>query len=250
MFKKNYDLHYPYTYGEKSSFDLFAWFKLISITLFSFFFLTFFYSDMLELLLHGSFLEAVKKHWPEFSVLGGMLYLLINIGGLEWAAKDNWKLLFKKLTWKDAKIIVVFTILAWVAAIANALLFGSSVTSTANPALTHDVSTFFIHGFESIFQLMGEELIAIVPFLALVSLGKFLKLNNTWTTVIAVVLSSIIFGMAHTWTYGGVVQGIINTSLTRVVLTNAYVRTKNIWVSYIIHYIFDMSIFTLYLLFF
>lgn len=244
MLKQN-DLHYPYTYGEKSSLDIFAWFKLISITVFAFFFLSFFYTDLLQLLLHGSFLEAATTHWTEFTVFGAMLYLLINIAGLEWAAKENWKLLFKKLTWKDGKIIVIFTILAWIVAILgqNLLFFG--VSSKANAAITHDASTFWIHEFESIFQLMGEEFIGIIPFLALVSLGKYLKLDSKLIIFLAVFLSSILFGVFHTWTYGSVLAGISSVALPRIVFTYSYIKTKNLWVSYLVHFIYDMGFFAL-----
>jgi hypothetical protein len=194
MYEQN-DLHYPYTYGEKSSFDIFAWFKLISITVFAFFFLSFFYTDLLQLLLHGSFLEAAKTHWAEFTVFGAILFLLINIAGLEWAAKENWKLLFKKLTWKDGKIIVISTILAWIFSILGQELSFFDVGSKANPAVTHVASTFWIHEFESIFQLMGEEFLGIIPFLALVSLGKYLKLDSRLVIFLAVLLSSFLFGV-------------------------------------------------------
>jgi hypothetical protein len=48
MFKKKHDLHYPYTYGETSSLDVFSWFKILSITTFALFFLTVFYNDIYE----------------------------------------------------------------------------------------------------------------------------------------------------------------------------------------------------------
>lgn len=244
MFKKKYDLHYPYTYGETSSLDIFAWFKVLSITTFALFFLTVFSKDFMD----SVFPHLYNKYLIEFTVFFGIIYLLLNIAGLEWASKDNWKLLFRKVTWKNVWMAIGYSIAAVVLSIifAEILVKIFGTLGHANPIATntHTLLEYVINQFESIFQLMGEEILAIVPFLALISLGKYLKWNQTLVTVLAIILSSILFGMAHTWAYGGVLAGIEATFVGRIILTLTFVKTKNIWVSYFAHYLYDFIVFT------
>ncbi|MGG5357887.1 MULTISPECIES: CPBP family intramembrane glutamic endopeptidase [unclassified Enterococcus] len=246
--KKKYDLDYPYTYGEKSEFDLFAWFKIFSIAILAFFTLSFFFGDVVDLL-RDSFPTLIKKYTIEITIFSGILYLLMNLAGLEWAAKKNWKLLFKKLTFKDLKIVIGFTILTFLVSILIdghlfQWIFG---VNAKNPVVASDVTltatiTTLI---EASFQVVGEEFVAIIPFLLVVSLGKRLHFSQTLTLAIAIVISSLIFGMAHTWTYGGLLQGIVAVFFSRIVMTMAYVKTKNLWVSYLVHYLFDSISFLL-----
>jgi membrane protease YdiL (CAAX protease family) len=240
MFKKKHDLHYPYTYGETSSLDVFSWFKILSITTFALFFLTVFYNDILKLLPF----QLLHKYAIELVILPGIIYLLLNIAGLEWASKDNWKLLFKKVTWKDVWLALGAAIVAIVLALILGAILGTSGHANPSASMDHDLLGFLVNQFETIFQLMGEEFLAIVPFLAFVSLGKYLKWNQTLITVLAVILSSILFGMAHAWAYGGLLAGIQATFVARIILTLTFVKTKNIWVSYFTHYLYDFSIFT------
>lgn len=244
MSKKKYDLHYPYTYGETSSLDVFSWFKVLSITTFALFFLTVFYNDILKLLPF----HLVHKYAIELVILPGIIYLLLNIAGLEWASKDNWKLLFKKVTWKDVWLVLGAAIVAIALEFTLGAIIGTS--GHANPALSidHSLLGFLVNQFDTIFQLMGEEFLAIVPFLAFVSLGKYLKWNQTLVTILAIILSSILFGMAHTWAYGGLLAGIQATLVGRIIFTLTFVKTKNIWVSYFTHYLYDFSIFIFVLL--
>jgi membrane protease YdiL (CAAX protease family) len=237
--KKKYDLDLPYTYGEKSAFDLFAWFKILTVSIFAFFSLIFFFPDLLHLLFKDS-PWILQKYTAEFTIFSGVLFLLLNIAGLEWSAKRNWRLLFRKVMLKDWKIIIGFTALTFVASYFDATFFKWAFGApVVNHMDTANLSTLIINLIEGLFQLFGEEFIAIIPFLAFVSLGKRFKLNQTFVLTAAVILSSIVFGMAHTWTYGGLIHGIIGVGISRIAITMSYVKTKNLWVSYIVHYLFD-----------
>jgi membrane protease YdiL (CAAX protease family) len=95
-------------------------------------------------------------------------------------------------------------------------------------------------------QLLGEELITILPFLAILAfchtragLGRNAALLVAWLG------SAIAFGLLHLPTYDwNVVQCLVVIGSARLILTWAYVWTKNIWVSTGAHIINDWAIMT------
>jgi len=94
-------------------------------------------------------------------------------------------------------------------------------------------------------QILGEELITIIPFIALLTLlsaGR--RLPRKAAIVGAWIGSALLFGALHLSTYQwhlGQVLLIIGTA--RLVLTVPYLITKNIWSSTIAHIANDWLIF-------
>ena len=82
-------------------------------------------------------------------------------------------------------------------------------------------------------QLLGEELITILPFLALLQwLTQSLKWGRKVAIVAAWVLTSVIFGLLHLPTYDwNWVQCIVVIGGARMMLTLPWIMTKNLWVS-------------------
>ena len=93
-------------------------------------------------------------------------------------------------------------------------------------------------------QLLGEELITILPFLALLwYLHARAGLSRNAAVLAAWLLSAIAFGLLHLPTYDwNVVQCLVVIGSARLVLTWAYVWTKNIWVSTGAHIINDWTL--------
>ena len=94
-------------------------------------------------------------------------------------------------------------------------------------------------------QLIGEEVVSILPLLAVLWLcvAKF-GLSRRAGIIIGMVVSTLWFSAMHLPTYDwNVVQcvGIIGTA--RVVLTLGYLITRNMWVSSIAHIANDWSLF-------
>lgn len=92
-------------------------------------------------------------------------------------------------------------------------------------------------------QLIGEEMLGIVPFLAVLWLC-FSKWHLARSTSIAIALgiSALIFGAAHLPTYDWHwAQALIGIGSARVILTLAYITTKNLWVSAGAHIVNDWT---------
>lgn len=96
-------------------------------------------------------------------------------------------------------------------------------------------------------QLLGEELLTILPFLALL---YFLVAKAHWSrkraVLVAWIATSIGFGLVHLPTYDwNLLQCLVVIGGARVILTLAYLRTKNIWVSTGAHILNDWTLFSL-----
>lgn len=96
-------------------------------------------------------------------------------------------------------------------------------------------------------QLIGEEVVTILPLLAVLWFCvQKLKLNKTVALVIAVVVSTAWFASMHLPTYEwNYLQCFAIIGSARLVLTAAYLLTRNLWVSAGAHIINDWSIFIL-----
>ena len=99
-------------------------------------------------------------------------------------------------------------------------------------------------------QLLGEEVITILPFLAALQLfSKGFGLNRQAAIVGTWLLTALMFGLIHLPTYGwNVVQCIAVIGSARLVLTLAWIKTKNLWVSTGAHIVNDWLLFLVALL--
>lgn len=170
------------------------------------------------------------------------LALFIAFTGRRWSA------LFRRLGWADVGTMIVFWLLnAAVSAIVAAVFLGSGVTTAANGAVDGlvdqgpgQVVAFFVG---TGIQLFGEEVFTILPFLA-VMYWMTAKAGTSRTTavVVAWLVTALWFAAAHLPTYGwNVVQALVGIGIARLVLTLAFIRTKNLAVSTGAHVLNDWS---------
>ena len=94
-------------------------------------------------------------------------------------------------------------------------------------------------------QILGEELITILPFLGLLTLLHARgKLSRRRAVALAWIGSSLLFGALHLSTYQWRIdQALLVIGGARLVLTLPYLLTKNLWASTITHITHDWSLF-------
>ncbi len=183
-----------------------------------------------------------------------ILFLAIPLLGLAIAVPKHWKAIFRKVRVRDVLWMVGFALLNIIVTfgIATVVSKGFGTHTNAATAGLADLTTlelvlFFLR---TIPQLIGEELLTILPFLALMSLlhtrmGRSRKSSLVWAWLI----SAVLFGLAHLPTYGwDVLQCLIVIGSARLVLTLPYLLTKNIWVSTGAHILNDWIIFSIAIL--
>ena len=195
--------------------------------------------------------------WPA-APLGAMipavLFPLIPKVALAQVAPGHWKALFGKVGWRELRLMVGFALLnivvsMSVGAIVHAL---ADVTPNAATAQLSGMDTVGRIAFfaKTVPQLFGEEVVTILPFLAVLTLlsagfgiGRKAAVVGAWLT------SSLLFGLIHLPTYDwNLIQCIVVIGTARMVLTLAWVLTKNIWVSTGAHITNDWLLFSMSLL--
>lgn len=157
-----------------------------------------------------------------------------------YASKGDFSLILKKPMKKDILLIICLVILEFaytilIVTIGNSL-FGQDIFVTHSAVMSF-TSVQIIAVF---FQLFGEELIKFMVFIILFAVLMKYSDNRKVSIVVATVLMIIYFGLIHYNAYSGrIVQILLMQGLGSIFIVFAYLKTKNIFVSYMCHVIID-----------
>ncbi len=181
------------------------------------------------------------------------LFAALPLLGLAAMAGRRWTEIFRRPTARDIWIGLAFAPLTLLASAAAALLVMRVSLTAANPTaqmlttLPASRAAEFIASTAP--QLLGEELVTIVPLLAILSLLSRFGAPHRIAVGVAWIASSLIFGALHLSTYQWHVgQALLIIGAARMVLTASYLLTRNLWTSVIAHLTNDWSIFAVVLL--
>lgn len=186
---------------------------------------------------------------PLTQMIPALCFAGLPLLGLACAGPRCLPALFRPLTAKALLLIPAFALLNLLITVIVALLVASNAEVSVNPAValirSFNNFEFLVFLVRTLPQLVGEELITILPFLAL--LTYFVRVRG-WSKKMAVVtawlLTAILFGALHLPTYEwNVAQSLFIIGSARLVLTAAYLVTGNLWVSAGAHIFFDWMIF-------
>jgi uncharacterized protein len=204
----------------------------------------------------GSFLVLLFLPQPNsiIALIPRILFVTIQLGVLLLVAKKNWSAIFQQVRRSDLLAIIVFGLLnitvSFLLGAVVSRLFGTNVNPVEAVIGKRSVlDTIFLYLGTGI-QIVGEEVFTILPFLAVMSLlfSKG-KMSRKATILVAWLFSAVWFGAAHLPTYDwNVAQAFIIIGGARLVLTLAFIRTKNVWVCSGAHILNDWFIFTCVLL--
>jgi len=166
-----------------------------------------------------------------------ILFPLIPLVGLSWVSKGHAASLFGPVGWREIKLMILFALLN----IAVTLVVGGIVKVTlganANPAIStaSQLSTGGLAIFlsKTAVQLVGEELVTIIPLLALMHLlVARAGMSRSRALLVSWLATAAMFGLLHLPTYNwDFAQCILIIGTARLVLSLAYIKTKNLWVS-------------------
>lgn len=173
--------------------------------------------------------------WVAF--LPAVLFPLIPLAGLAWVSNGHARCLFGAVGWRGIRLMVLFALLNITVTMVMGAIVKFTLGAVSNPAIAtasslapRDLALFLS---KTAVQLVGEEVLTILPFLALLQLlisrygmGRAAGVFWAWLT------SAIIFGLIHLPTYNwNFVQCLFIIGTARLVLSLAYIKTKNLWVS-------------------
>lgn len=233
--RKDSDL--PFYNGYPTKIGGFGWFVILTFTFLGFVYLSIGYLP---------FLPPTANHY-----VNAIMLPLLSILGLRLVVGNNWRAIFKKPRLSDLLIIPIFTGISLFVA-----MFMGGIVSRYFPMAENPASVilaqpqgimFYINSMvQDVFQLFGEELIAIIPMLFVFHLlYNKTNLGRKSSLVIALVASSLLFGMFHLPTYQwNWAQCLLVIGFSRIADTIPYIITRNIGVSFAIHYIYDFILFS------
>jgi len=207
-------------------------------------------------------------------VLGAAADLLVDVPGPGWlgilvravlfagipltvyalAIPGHWKSIFHRVGVRDVGLMLGIAVLNVLVTFGVGLLTSAALHASPNPmngalremSLGDRLLTFA----SMVPQLLGEEVFTILPLLAIlwVAVNK-LHLSRRAGIVIAWIASAVIFALLHLPTYNwNLLQCLLIIGTARLVLSVAYLLTKNIWVSTGAHVLNDWTLFGLALL--
>lgn len=152
--------------------------------------------------------------------------------------------LFKIPKFRDILTIIFTLVLTFVLAIAIGQLFVNTKME-ANPVfdiINDDNFNKFIALIAA--QLIFEEIQFVIPFLFIYNM--FRDRNRTLALILAWLISSEIFGLLHLQTYSyNLVQCMVMIPAVRFGITYSYVKTKNLFVAYVVHFLWDLILISL-----
>lgn len=162
--------------------------------------------------------------------------------------------LFHKITLPDLSFGILMTVLGSLyAIIMSSVLSDVSVANKAGAGLSHGMLGLvdvIVSAANDLFLLFTEELMAIIPFIAVATLAyKYFKVSRSNSILLGLVFSILIFGTMHFYTDSWhLAQMYIIVGASRIFDTGMYIRTKNILISFMFHWIFDFVIMLIILL--
>lgn len=194
--------------------------------------------------------------WPAPTTPAGgwvhaVLFCAVPLAALALIDRRAVTALFHRPTLRDGVWMVAIAVLNIIVTTGLALALTSVHPATDNPmsAQLHDagplsrVLTFLM----MVPQLLGEELLTVLPFLALLQwLLHRPGVSRRWAIVLAWLLSALPFALAHLPTYDwNLLQCLVIIGSARLVLTLAYLATRNVWTSTGAHVLNDWTLFAI-----
>lgn len=153
--------------------------------------------------------------------------------------KGNYNIFFKKPKLSDIKIIILCLIGIYIYTIAIGFILQNLVGNMAAHASTNDPASLMTLIIMCI-QLMGEEFFKILLLLLIMFVLYKYTNNRSISLFVGLILSMAIFGLVHYNAYSGrIIQILFIQGFGAIFEYYAFLKTKNVWISYIIHVLRD-----------
>jgi uncharacterized protein len=171
------------------------------------------------------------------NLIPAVLYTGLPLVTLTSVSRGKHAALFGEFGFQEFGLAIGFGVLTILASFATALVLLQFTSMNDNPAAavlssanTFDIVVFLVRTF---IQLIGEEIMTVLLLLAVLWFSyRHLRLPRTTAMVLAVIVSTLWFGAVHLPTYNwNFVQAFGGIGMARLMLSAAYLVTRNLWVS-------------------
>ena len=175
-------------------------------------------------------------------------FFLLGLLPALYICKGKYNIFFKKISLKDIKLIILLLIGTYIYNIVMGAILVRLTGSIAGHSEMNTVPSL-IFVISMIIQIFGEEFFKIFLLLILMYLVYRFTNNYKSSIIIGLIGSMIIFGLCHYMAYNGrILQILLLQGFGSIFEYFAYIKTKNIWVSYLLHLLRDiLPVFLIYL---
>lgn len=175
-------------------------------------------------------------------------FFLLGLLPALYICKGKYNIFFKKISLKDIKLIILLLIGMYIYSIVMGAILVRLTGSIAGHSEMNTVPSL-IFVISMIIQIFGEEFFKIFLLLILMYLVYRFTNNYKSSIIIGLIGSMVIFGLCHYMAYNGMIlQILLLQGFGSIFEYFAYIKTKNIWVSYLLHLLRDiLPVFLIYL---
>ena len=170
----------------------------------------------------------------EFAML---IFLVLTLPAL-YICHGKWDLFFRKPKRGDIKLIVLCLVGYYVYTFVITGLLGFMGLET-NPSGVLDSNMDLLFWITTLCQLMGEEFFKILMFIVFVALTYHFTKDRKISIYVGLVVICLAFGLVHYNAYGSLAQILLIQGLGSLFEMYAYLKTKNVVVTYLLHVIMD-----------
>ena len=180
--------------------------------------------------------------------LRALLFVSLPLLGLRMATPGSWTVIFAWIGLRQVKLMFAVAVVNIIVTFAVGTAVKSFGTTNRNAAIADasqlggaQAGLFFA---KVAIQLLGEELITILPFLAILTICHAKAgVGRNASVIVAWLVSAVAFGLIHLPTYDwNIMHCVVVIGSARLILTWAYIWSKNLWVSTGAHIINDWTL--------
>lgn len=175
-------------------------------------------------------------------ILGAIVFPLVMLIPLLYFTNWDFSQFFQKPSKKDILLAIVLTVCYIIYTYILDYIFTSMGHVAAPNSITQspNISTVIV----LIFSIMGEELLKLIPFLFFIKILYAISNNRKVSIIVSMLFVLILFGALHGETNNFLIS-IVIIGLGSIFEMYAYIKTKNIMVSYLTHLITDLFLLAL-----
>ena len=157
--------------------------------------------------------------------------------------------LFKKPRLKDIELIILSIIGAYILQFVFAFIFtllgiNGLFEHTSSIDLSLDLLNIILH----FIQVIAEELFKVFIFLIMLHILYKFTNNRKKSMIIGIIATLVIFGLMHANSYNNIWYNIVYVGLGGFFTFYPYLKTKNLLLSIIVHFIQNMIITTMFVM--
>ena len=177
-----------------------------------------------------------------FAILSCIVFIVPVLYFLKW----DWHAIFQKPRLKDIALAIALFIGYLIYATVVSMILGHF--GIVSSGLGEQSSVSLMDAVTLVFSIMSEEFVKFIPFMFFLRVCYKFSENRKLSIVLSVLLVMAMFASMHAYNYVMFIFALFIQGFGSIFEFIAYIKTKNVLVSYITHLFTDVFIYALVLL--